>query len=106
MSDMDTDISSEPSAALSSSLLKRVRLISRRLLSTDMLGDYRSPHRGQGLQFADLREYQPGDDPRRIHWPATARTSRVYVKSYQEEQILRVFVALDVSPSVDMLLSP
>jgi uncharacterized protein (DUF58 family) len=49
--------------------------------------------------YKELREYQAGDDPRRIHWKASARTGRVYAKSYEEERMLRVMVALDTSPS-------
>ena len=50
--------------------------------------------------YSDLREYQPGDDVKHIHWKATARTDKVVVKSYDEERQLRVLVAVDVSRSL------
>jgi len=63
------------------------------------MGQYRSAFRGTGLVFSDLREYQPGDDVKHIHWRATARTNKVYVKSYEEERQLKVIVAIDTSAS-------
>jgi uncharacterized protein (DUF58 family) len=64
------------------------------------LGQYRSAFRGSGLVFSDLREYQPGDDTKHIHWKATARTGTVYVKSFEEDRQLRVLLAVDTSASM------
>jgi uncharacterized protein (DUF58 family) len=80
--------------------LKRIQLRSRRLVTGDLLGQYRSAFRGSGLIFSDLREYQPGDDIKKIHWKATARTGTVYVKSYEEDRQLRVLLAVDTSASM------
>lgn len=80
--------------------LKRLQLRSRKLVTGDLLGQYRSAFRGSGLVFSDLREYQPGDDIKHIHWKATARTGTVFVKSYEEERQLRVVLAVDTSPSM------
>lgn len=80
--------------------LKRIKLRSRRLVTGDLLGQYRSAFRGSGLIFSDLREYQPGDDIKQIHWKATARTGTVYVKSYEEDRQLRVLLAVDTSASM------
>jgi uncharacterized protein (DUF58 family) len=80
--------------------LKRLQLRSRKLVTGDLLGQYRSAFRGSGLVFSDLRQYQPGDDIKHIHWKATARTSTVFVKSYEEERQLRVLLAVDTSPSM------
>lgn len=80
--------------------LKRLQLRSRKLVTGDLLGQYRSAFRGSGLVFSDLRQYQPGDDIKHIHWKATARTGTVFIKSYQEERQLRVLLAVDTSPSM------
>jgi uncharacterized protein (DUF58 family) len=80
--------------------LRRIQLRSKRLVTGDLLGQYRSAFRGSGLIFSDLREYSPGDDIRQIHWKATARSGKVYVKSYHEDRQLRVVLAVDTSPSM------
>lgn len=80
--------------------LKRIQLRSRRLVTGDLLGQYRSAFRGTGLVFTDLRAYQPGDDVKHIHWKATARTGTVFVKSYEEDRQLRVLLAVDTSASM------
>jgi uncharacterized protein (DUF58 family) len=80
--------------------LRRLQLRSRKLVTGDLLGQYRSAFRGSGLVFSDLREYQPGDDIKHIHWKATARTGTVFVKSYEEDRQLRVVLAVDTSPSM------
>jgi len=80
--------------------LRRVQLRSRKLVTGDLLGQYRSAFRGTGLVYSDLREYQPGDDVKHIHWKATARTGVAFVKSYDEERQLRVLLAVDISSSM------
>lgn len=80
--------------------LRRIQLRSRRLVTGDLLGQYRSAFRGTGLVYSDLREYQPGDDVKHIHWKATARTGIAFVKSYEEERQLRVLLAVDISSSM------
>lgn len=79
--------------------LKRIELFTRRQIGSDTLGSYKSAFRGSGLIFADLREYQPGDDVKHIHWKATARANRPYVKTYHEDRELRVLLAIDISAS-------
>lgn len=71
----------------------------RRGVRGELLGQYRSAFRGSGLVFSDLREYQPGDDVKHIHWKVTARSGHVFVKSYEEERQLTLIVALDSSNS-------
>lgn len=94
----------QPSAHFSlPSELKRIQLRSRRLVTGDLLGSYRSAFRGTGLVFTDLRAYQPGDDVKHIHWKATARTGTVFVKSYEEDRQLRVLLAVDTSASMRSL---
>jgi uncharacterized protein (DUF58 family) len=79
--------------------LRRLELRTRRNLSADMVGSYRSAFRGSGLVFADLREYEPGDDIKSIHWKATARSQKVYVKSYHEDRNVNLILCVDVSAS-------
>lgn len=93
----------------SADLLRRVRLIELRALRKveDLLaGPYRSVFRGRGLEFDEIREYQPGDDVRSIDWHATARTGVVQIKQLVEERCLTVLLAVDVSASGDFGSGP
>ncbi len=64
-------------------------------------GDYRSLFYGYGVDFADLREYQPDDDVRYIDWNVTARMDTPYVRQYVEDREITAWFLLDLSPSVD-----
>jgi uncharacterized protein (DUF58 family) len=64
-------------------------------------GDYRSSFYGYGVDFADLREYQPGDDIRYMDWNVTARMDAPYVRQYIEDREISAWFLLDLSPSVD-----
>lgn len=64
-------------------------------------GDYRSLFYGYGVDFADLREYQPGDDIRYIDWNVTARMDTPYIRQYVEDREITAWFLLDLSPSVD-----
>jgi uncharacterized protein (DUF58 family) len=64
-------------------------------------GDYRSLFRGFGMDFADLREYQPEDDIRYIDWNVSARMNTPYVRQYMEDREVIAWFLLDLSPSVD-----
>jgi uncharacterized protein (DUF58 family) len=64
-------------------------------------GDYRTLFYGFGVDFADLREYQPEDDIRYIDWNVTARMDTPYVRQYSEDRELTAYFMLDLSPSVD-----
>jgi len=64
-------------------------------------GDYRSLFYGYGVDFADLREYQPEDDVRYIDWNVTARMDAPYVRKYVEDREITAWFLLDLSPSVD-----
>jgi Protein of unknown function DUF58 len=63
-------------------------------------GERRSPRRGRSMEFADYRDYTPGDDPRRVDWNIYARLERPYIKLYEDEEDLTVHVLLDASPSM------
>src|SRR5437763_2958010 len=64
-------------------------------------GDYRSLFYGYGVDFADLREYQPEDDVRYIDWNVTARLDTPYVRQYVEDRDITGWFLLDLSPSMD-----
>jgi len=72
-----------------------------RRLDGILQGDYRTLFYGFGLDLADLREYQPGDDIRYIDWNVTARVATPYVRQYVEDRDLTAWFLLDLSPSVD-----
>jgi uncharacterized protein (DUF58 family) len=78
---------------------RRLELRTKRAIDADTVGNFRSSFKGSGLSFAELREYEPGDDIRRIDWKASARSNRTYAKSYIEERSLSIVLALDCSSS-------
>jgi uncharacterized protein (DUF58 family) len=80
--------------------VRRLTIRSRRAVEEVFSGAYRSAFRGQGLEFAEVREYVPGDDIRSIDWNVTARAGRPFVKRFDEERELTVIVALDLSGSL------
>jgi uncharacterized protein (DUF58 family) len=82
-------------------MLRRLRWTVLRPLAHRANGDERSRRSGPGIEFAHVREYQPGDDVRRIDWQLTARSDRTYVREAHDERGLDIWLAVDVSPSVD-----
>jgi uncharacterized protein (DUF58 family) len=76
-------------------------LLARTVVDGFMHGLHRSARKGFSLDFAEHRQYQPGDDLRRIDWKAYARTDRFYVKEYEADTNAGVLFALDVSGSMD-----
>jgi len=82
-------------------LLRRLRWTVLRPVATRLGGEERSRIRAAGLELAELREYQPGDDVRRIDWNLTARADRPYVREAFAERGLDVWLLIDVSASVD-----
>ena len=81
-------------------ILRRLDLPVIRRLEGLLQGDYRSPARGDGLDLADLREYQFHDDVRRMDWNATARMDTPFVRDYIEDREIPVWLLLDMSPSM------
>ncbi len=79
--------------------VRRLELRTRRLVDSQFAGDYRSLFKGQGMEFAEVREYQPGDEVRTIDWNVSARMGRPFVKRYVEERELTVMLVLDISGS-------
>src|SRR3954468_1726339 len=91
------------SAALPADLMRKVRRIeiaTNRLVDQGVAGDYHSVFKGLGMEFAEVRPYQPGDDVRTIDWNVTARMGAPFVKKYVEERDLTIFLAVDVSGSL------
>ncbi len=85
-----------------SELLRRVRCLeikTRALTDNIFAGEYHSAFKGRGMSFAEVREYQPGDDVRDIDWNVTARMARPYVKVFEEERELTLILLIDLSAS-------
>jgi len=79
--------------------VKRLRFRTDRRVDDLFAGNYRSAFKGQGLEFADVREYEPGDDVRSIDWNVTARAGKPFIKRFVEERQLTVMLLVDVSAS-------
>jgi uncharacterized protein (DUF58 family) len=93
---------STPDAALTPErILQRLDWHVIRRLDGLLQGDYRTLFYGYGVDFADLREYQPEDDIRYIDWNVTARMDTPYVRQYVEDREITAWFLLDLSPSVD-----
>jgi uncharacterized protein (DUF58 family) len=87
---------------VSPEVLRQVKLLelqTRGLVNSLFTGEYRSVFKGQGMEFAEVREYQSGDEVRSIDWNVTARMGRPFVKRYIEERELTVMLAVDLSGS-------
>ncbi len=86
----------------STEIAKKARLLevrTKRLLDESLSGSFKSPFKGQGLQFSEHRQYIPGDDVRHIDWKASARTRDPLMKKYEEERELSILLVLDLSRS-------
>jgi len=88
-------------AATPERILQRLDWQVIRRLDGLLQGDYRSLFYGFGVDFADLREYQPDDDIRYIDWNVTARMDTPYVRTYVEDREITAWFLLDLSPSID-----
>ena len=89
---------------ISKELAKKIRYIqiyTNKAVNDILAGEYHSVFKGRGMEFDEVREYQPGDDVRTIDWNVTARTGNPYVKQYVEERELTVFFLVDLSASGD-----
>ena len=83
-------------------ILKKIRQIelrALRLVNETMAGQYHSVFKGQGMNFDEVREYQPGDEVRSIDWNVTARMNHAFVKKFVEERELTVMLVVDLSGS-------
>ena len=79
--------------------VKKIEIHTRGLVNDLFGGEYHSVFKGRGMTFSEVREYQPGDDIRLIDWNVTARTGAPFVKIFEEERELTVFILVDISGS-------
>ncbi len=85
-------------------ILKKVKLLeinTRKLVNSLFAGQYHSAFKGQGMTFAEFREYVAGDDVRTISWPVTARTGKTFIKKFDEERELTLMLVVDASGSLN-----
>lgn len=80
---------------------QRLKLRSHQILAKNLNGSSQTRIKGQGLEFADFREYQPGDEVRFIDWKASARHQKVYVRTFEEERERQLVIVMDLSASMD-----
>ncbi len=90
--------------------IRRIQIRTSHMVTDILAGEYHSVFKGQGMEFDEVREYQPGDDVRTIDWNVTARTGKPHIKKFVEERELTVMILVDVSlscrfASVNMLKS-
>ena len=83
------------------SKIRHLELKTRALVEASFAGQYRSVFKGRGMNFEEVREYQPGDEVRTIDWNVTARMGHPFVKKFTEERELTVMLVVDVSASGD-----
>ena len=86
--------------------LAAVPLVARKPMAGSVSGRHASPHRGSSVEFAEYREYVPGDDLRRLDWRAFGRSDRHYVKEYEADTNLRLCLVLDTSGSMGYAAPP
>jgi uncharacterized protein (DUF58 family) len=79
--------------------VQRIQIVANRTVNDLFAGQYRSVFRGRGMEFDEVRPYQPGDDVRTIDWNVTARTGECFIKRFCEERELTVLFVVDVSAS-------
>ncbi len=81
--------------------LEKMELVSRKIFRGRMKGERRSPRKGQSVEFADFRNYVPGDDLRFVDWNTFARLEKLFLKMFLEEEDLHFYALIDASSSMD-----
>ena len=81
--------------------IRRIEISTNRLVNNIFAGEYESAFKGRGMEFDEVREYQPGDEIRSIDWNVTARMGAPYIKKYVEERELIMMLVVDASASGD-----
>ena len=81
------------------SKVRQIEIVSNRIVTEQLAGEYHSVFKGQGMEFEEVRPYIPGDEIRSIDWNVTARAGHPHVKRYREEREQTVFLVVDVSAS-------
>ena len=100
--DETQELSDEARSARRRELIKRVRkleIVTRRIVNDQLAGSYQSVFKGRGMDFDEVRPYQPGDEPRLVDWNVSARMEGIFVKQFVEERELTVFILVDASAS-------
>jgi uncharacterized protein (DUF58 family) len=95
-------MTNSPNRQTPAEILRKIRALeikTKGLVQTIFAGDYHSVFKGRGMNFEDVREYQPGDEIRAIDWNVTARLGTAFVKKFTEERELTVVLVVDVSAS-------
>ena len=81
--------------------IRRLEIRTNRIVNDGLAGRYHSVFKGRGMEFAEVREYVPGDDVRSIDWNVTSRMGAPFIKQFVEERELTVVLLLDASGSAD-----
>lgn len=97
--DRDRDERSKLDPAALMRRVRLIRVITGRFVDSMLCGEYQSVFRGHGVEFDEVREYEPGDDVRLIDWNVTARVGRLFVKRFREERELTLMFVVDTSGS-------
>ena len=79
--------------------MEQIRVLTRKKITASFAGDYQSAFKGRGMEFEEVRPYQPGDEIRFIDWNVTARSGEPWIKVFREERELTMFLMVDLSPS-------
>ncbi|MFD2255509.1 DUF58 domain-containing protein [Luteolibacter algae] len=82
-------------------VIKRLEWYARKRKSGSLTGRHRSPEKGSSVEFAEHRQYSPGDDPKNLDWKVMGKSDRQIIRQYVEETNLRATIAVDVSGSMD-----
>ncbi|MFN7905332.1 MAG: DUF58 domain-containing protein, partial [Pseudobdellovibrionaceae bacterium] len=82
--------------------VRQVEIKTKRLVEQILAGEYKTAFKGQGMTFADFREYVAGDDVRNISWTQTAKAGKTFIKTFEEERELQVVMVVDVSASTEI----
>lgn len=95
----DTELSAEEKTREILRKVKQIEVSTRGVVNDVFSGEYHSVFKGRGMEFSEVREYQPGDDVRTIDWNVSARSGHPFVKVFEEERELTVMLMVDVSSS-------
>jgi uncharacterized protein (DUF58 family) len=101
---MQREAQEDAASALSPELfqkIKEIQIRTQRMVDDVFAGEYETAFKGRGMEFEEVRDYQPGDDIRHIDWNVTARMGSPFVKVHREERQLTVMLLVDVSSSGD-----
>lgn len=79
--------------------IRKIEIVTKRMVNEQLAGRYHSVFKGQGMDFDEVRQYQPGDDVRQIDWNVSARSGDLFIKRYVEERELTVILLVDASAS-------